>query len=165
MIRRPPRSTLFPYTTLFRSTTPTPSETVTPTPFGGVLLVSEVYYDALGTEPDEEWIELYNAGAATIDLTGFKVGDEETQGSSTEGMIAFPIGASIAPGQVIVIANKATAFFALYGFDPDYELVESSGSVPNLTKYSSWATGAVELSNSGDEVLILDAADRSEERR
>jgi hypothetical protein len=130
-----------------------------PTPFGGVLLVSEVYYDALGTEPDEEWIELYNAGAATIDLTGFKVGDEETQGSSTEGMMAFPIGASIAPGQVIVIANKATAFFALYGLDPDYELVESSGSVPNLTKYSSWATGTVELSNSGDEVLILDAAD------
>src|SRR2546430_15969417 len=31
MIRRPPRSTLFPYTTLFRSPTPTPSPTPSPT--------------------------------------------------------------------------------------------------------------------------------------
>src|SRR2546430_11355843 len=37
MIRRPPRSTLFPYTTLFRSvlTTMTPSDTSTCMPFAG----------------------------------------------------------------------------------------------------------------------------------
>src|SRR5436189_3952229 len=34
MIRRPPRSTLFPYTTLFRSTIPSPTE---PDPTGGVV--------------------------------------------------------------------------------------------------------------------------------
>ena len=42
--------------TLIATPTPSKTETVIPTPFGGVLLVSEVYYDALGTEPDEEWI-------------------------------------------------------------------------------------------------------------
>src|SRR5215211_9082159 len=37
MIRRPPRSTLFPYTTLFRSPPCSPSSTTTPSPSGWPL--------------------------------------------------------------------------------------------------------------------------------
>ncbi len=48
------------------------------------LLVSEVLYDAVGTEPDKEWIEIYNAGASAIDLSNYKVGDEETPGGFSE---------------------------------------------------------------------------------
>jgi len=122
------------------------------------LLISEALYDALGTEPDEEWIEIYNAGASTIDLSNYKVGDEEEQGAG-EGMLQFPAGTSINPGQVIVVANKATAFFGVWGFDPDYEMVESDEAVPDMIPYTAWATGSVRLSNSGDEVLILDDGD------
>lgn len=144
--------------TLLASLTPGPSSTATPSgPV--VLLVSEVLYDPTGAEPDQEWLELFNAGAYAINLADYKIGDEETPGGG-EGMYRFPPQAALAPGQVLLIANKASAFFAVYGFWPDYELRESDGDVPNLLKYSSWASGSIELVNSGDEVLILDAADR-----
>jgi hypothetical protein len=122
------------------------------------LLISEVLYDPLGTEPDKEWIEIYNAGASTIDLSVYKVGDEETPGQG-EGMLQFPTGASANPGQVIVIANKATAFMGFWGFNPDYEMLASDEAVPDMISYLTWAGGKVELRNGGDEMLILDGGD------
>jgi len=122
------------------------------------LLISEVLYDATGTEPDEEWIEIYNAGDSAIDLPDYKVGDEETLGQG-EGMLQFPAGASINPGQVIVIANKAPAFLGLWGFNPDYEMVASDEGVPDMIPYPAWASGEVQLANGGDEVIILDGGD------
>jgi cell division septation protein DedD len=74
-------------------------------------------------------------------------------------MLQFPAGASIAPGQVIVIANKATAFLGVWEFSPDYEMVASDEAVPDMIPYTDWASGQVWLSNSGDEVLILDGDD------
>ena len=121
------------------------------------LVISEVLYDPTGTEPDREWIEIYNLGGTSINLTNYKVGDEETSGG-TEGMLGFPSGASIAPGQVIVIANKATAFSAAYGFNPDYEMLESDPAVPNMVN-TAWASGSVALQNDSDEVLLLDPSD------
>ena len=122
------------------------------------LLISEVFYDAPGTDEDEEWIEIYNPTASAIDLSAYKIGDEEEQGKG-EGMYQFPSEASIPPGGVIVIALKATGFYALYGFNPDYEVTDTDPSVPDMSKYSAWATGKIALSNSGDEVLILDGGD------
>jgi len=122
------------------------------------LLISEVFYDTPGTDEDEEWIEIYNPTASTIDLSVYKIGDEEEQGKG-EGMYQFPPEASIPPGGVVVIALKATGFYALYGFNPDYEVTDTAPSVPDMIKYSTWATGKIALSNSGDEVLILDGGD------
>lgn len=122
------------------------------------LVISEVYYDAVGVEPNGEWIEIYNLSPTSINLAPYKIGDEETQGSG-EGMYQFPSAATIASGQVIVIANRATTFAANYGFNPDYELINSSTGVPDLVKYSSWANGAISLSNSSDEVLLLNGSD------
>ncbi len=123
------------------------------------LLISEVLYDATGAEPEEEWIEIYNAGASPIDLSNYKIGDEEEQGGG-EGMLRFPPGTSINPGQVIVIANKATAFLGVWGFNPDYEMEDSDEGVPDMIPYTDWVMGwGVRLRNGGDEVLILDEGD------
>jgi hypothetical protein len=112
-------------------------------------------YDPFNVEPDGEWIELYNAGDAAIDLSDYKVGDEVVQGNP-EGMYQFPAGATIDPGQVILVANRADVFTTTYGFYPDYELIESNENVPNMSKYQAWAIGLVTLTNPGDEVLVLD---------
>jgi len=122
------------------------------------LLISEVFYDTPGTDSDEEWIEIYNPTLSTIPLSDYKVGDEEEQGGS-EGMYQFPSGASISPGGVIVVALKATGFHALYGFNPDYEVTDTDATVPDMIKYSAWATGKIALGNTGDEVLLLDGSD------
>jgi hypothetical protein len=133
-----------------------------PVIFGGdsaspKLLISEVMYD-VGDEPEEEWIEIYNPGDQEIDLSNYKIGDEETQGSS-EGMLQFPQGHSISPGQVIVIANNAISFFGVYGFNPDFEITDSGSQVPEMIAYASWGTSNIQLSNTGDEVLLLNDSD------
>lgn len=140
--------------------TPTPTNTLNPTPFTHKLLISEVLYDPDGLEPDGEWIEIYNPGSQQIVLSGFKIGDEETRGGS-EGMLAFPQDALIAPGQVLVIANRGTTFFARYQFKPDFEMVHTDPTIPSMQKYLPWASGNVNLLNISphDEVLILDGSD------
>lgn len=123
----------------------------------GTTLISEVFYDTPGADTDEEWIEIFNPTITAIDLTGYKIGDEETAGGN-EGMFAFPSGVSLSAGQKIVVALKSTGFQTLYGFKPDYEIIDTDAAVPNMIEYTAWSNGAISLSNTGDEVLLLNIA-------
>jgi uncharacterized protein len=92
-------------------------------------------------------------------LSSYKVGDEETRGGG-EGMLQFPDGARIEPGQVIVVAQTAAAFQRRWGFLPDYEINDSDPAVPLMRVYSAWANGRLALANDGDELLLLDAQEQ-----
>lgn len=122
------------------------------------MLISEVFYDQIGDLNDEDWIEVYNASGSAVDLSDYKLGDEETPGKS-EGMMRFPGGSWITAGQVIVIATQADAFLREYGFLPDYELSASILEVPDMVPYSTWSSGQVTLDDNSDEVLLLDGYD------
>ena len=100
------------------------------------LLISEVMNNPNGHEPGLEWIEIYNRSIQRINLVGHKIGDSETRGDS-EGMFHFPEGSIIEPGQVVVIANQGLLFSQFYGFQPDYELLDSDQTIPDLVKYGS----------------------------
>lgn len=133
--------------------------TPTPPPPGPThLLISEVFYDTPGTDANEEWIELYNPTNSTVGLWLYRLGDEESRGG-TEGMYQFPDGAVIGPGARIVVAQKATGFRALYGFNPDVEFVDSDDAVPNMSRCLTWASGTLGLNNEGDEVILLDSSE------
>jgi hypothetical protein len=138
--------------------TASPTPTPTSTPTYGILLISEVMVQPGSSEPDGEWVELINTGGGVLDLSTYKLGDEETRGHG-EGMLRFPVGSNLAPGQVIVIANNALNFKATYGFNPDFEMTATNPTVPDMRKVTSWASGTINLANSGDEVLVLDDAD------
>jgi len=133
--------------------------TQTPTPTLARVVISEVLYNLSGAGDDLEWIELYNAGDFSLSLNGHKLGDEEVQ-LGHEGMYRFPDGTVIGPRQVIVVANKAALFRSLYGFPPNYELENTDLDVPELQPYDVWADGQMNLSNLGDEVILLDNADQ-----
>ncbi len=137
---------------------PPPTLSPTPYPFSGRLFISKVMYNPVGDEPENEWFEIYNPDNIVVEISYFKIGDEETPNGS-EGMLIFPENSFIESQQTIVIANHATAFFARYSKYPTYEITESEESVPNLTKYTRWSKGNVNLSNENDEVLLLDGAD------
>ena len=148
-------------------TTPTPEPTLTFTPTltpektsipcGSVnLLISEVLYDpAHYPDPDGEWFEIFNAGNGYLDLSCVKVGDEETLAGG-EGMSDFPETALLAPGGVLIVANRAVDFGAKYGFYPDFELNPSVSAVPDMVRDPDYASGRVDLNNDGDDLLILD---------
>lgn len=121
------------------------------------VLITEVMYGGVDRNPDLEWIEIYSRGQTAISLNGYKIGDGERQGDR-EGMYIFPRNKVLEPAQVIVVASRATDFFSIYGFNPDFEIFDSDQSVPDLRKYKAWAVGNINLSNSGDEVLLLNEA-------
>lgn len=125
------------------------------------LLISQVYYDTIGDDNIEEWVEIFNPTNTTIDLGAYKIGDEETSGGN-EGMYSFPIDSKIQSHEKLVIAKNALGFYALYGKYPDFEITTTDDNVSDfsqtldMTKYSTWASGSLSLTNSGDEILLLD---------
>jgi hypothetical protein len=112
----------------------------------------------IGDEPEGEWIEIFNPEEEPMSLTGVKVGDAAHRGDP-EGMLVFPPGEVIEPGELILIAYQAAEFEESYGFKPDYELSASDPSVKKLVPYNSWAGGQIRLNNSGDEMVLLNGWD------
>jgi hypothetical protein len=152
-----PTPTARPTSTPYIPTTPTAS--LTPLPFGNeCLLISEVLYFPLDANPEGEWFEVYNAGSGPADLYDYKIGDEETRGQG-EGMMRFPPGSVLMGGEIIVIANQAARFYSNYGFYPDFELVNTDATVPDLTSYGDWSSGSINLSQTEDELLLLNQDD------
>jgi hypothetical protein len=132
-------------------------------PSSAALLISEVCFQEPGTSADGEWIEIFNDTPSAIDLSNYKIGDEEANGgtSATEALFQFPSGASIGPGQVQIISGGATRFFTVYGFNPTYETSATDPAVPDMATYSSWDSdgGILNMSNSNDQAVLVDATD------
>lgn len=147
--------------TITPTSTPTPTITPTwePTPAQGRLLISEVLYTYEYNEPASEWIELFNAGGRAISLDGMRIGDQAEPGLY-EGMVGFPAGARLEPGQVIVIANHGLTYYYLFGRQADFEIVESAAGIANMIPDRDWGGGSVSLSNDGDEVVLIDGNGR-----
>jgi hypothetical protein len=79
------------------------------------VVFSEVFYDTPGTDSVEEWIELYNNSLVTVDLSGWKITDNNGSGST----YTIPLGYTIAPGTYFTIAVDSTGFTVLYGYAAD----------------------------------------------
>jgi beta-lactamase superfamily II metal-dependent hydrolase len=89
----------------------------------GNILFSEVYYDTIGTDSEEEWIELYNNSTFTVNIGGWTITDNNGTGTT----FTIPEGETIKPGTLYTIAVNKTGFTALYGYDADLY-----GTIPSL---------------------------------
>ncbi len=74
-------------------------------------------YNESGSDTTGEWIEIYNTGPDAIDLTNYKIGDEEVAMNppfvgESGGMWQFPAGASIPAYGVQIVAVGSTRFSA-----------------------------------------------------
>lgn len=135
----------------------------------GKLVISEVLYNEVGTNYLGEWIEIFNGTSRVIDLTDYKIGDEETrqnpgQGAATEGLFLFPVGATIAPGEVQIVASGAARFFEVYGFYPTYEVGSPNDpawtrvdTVPLMRPYVDWAPlgDRLNMGNTNDQAVLF----------
>jgi predicted extracellular nuclease len=76
-----------------------------PPPTAKVVITELMMNPSAVSDADGEWIELYNAGTSTVDLTGWSVRD------GTAGMADWLTTYTLAPGQYVVVGantNKAT---------------------------------------------------------
>jgi regulation of enolase protein 1 (concanavalin A-like superfamily) len=72
----------------------------------GDVVINEIMYDTVSGDTDDQFVELYNKGTRTVDLTGWQF---------TSGMaFTFPDGATLAPGAYLVIAASKTNLLAHY---------------------------------------------------
>lgn len=81
----------------------------------GRILISEVFYDAAGSDEGKEFIELYNGNDYDCDLSGMEVADGSLSGSP----FAIPGGSLVRAGGYLVIAASRDGFFSLFGAYPD----------------------------------------------
>ncbi|KAB2895618.1 MAG: lamin tail domain-containing protein [Kofleriaceae bacterium] len=133
-------------------------------PMGTHLLISEVK-----TTDASEFIEIYNPTTATIDLRNYYLTDHQSYfllpgvvagnppmptTDNTDFLSRFPVGAMIAPGQVITVASDAVAFEAAFSSVPTYTLEELGNST---AMESVWAGGTPSrgLTNAGEMVALF----------
>jgi phosphatidylserine/phosphatidylglycerophosphate/cardiolipin synthase-like enzyme len=117
-------------------------------------LISEVLYDAYGPD-DAEFIEIVNPTGYSIDLSDYSLGDALSQ-EDYEDVRRFPDNTILGPDETIVVATTATGFWSLFGFYPDFEILDTLSIVPLLIDDPSWGDPGVfiQLGNLGDEVLL-----------
>ena len=90
---------------------------------GGILL-SEVLYDVSSGDDGFEWVELFNSGAGSVDLSGYSLGI----GGTTYITSVVQLAGIIAPGQAFVVGgptsgatNGNPSFDLVVNFSPDFQ--------------------------------------------
>jgi phosphatidylserine/phosphatidylglycerophosphate/cardiolipin synthase-like enzyme/exonuclease III len=103
-----------------------------PTSMMTKIIFSEIYYDTIGTDNVEEYIELYNTQSTTVDLSGWQIMDNVNT-------YTIPQGTFIQGNSYLVIARNSVGFNTLFGHNPD---------VSGLT---------LSLGNTGDKLTLFNA--------
>jgi hypothetical protein len=71
--------------------------------FGNDVIVTEVFFNPSGDEAETEWVELTNVGLVPVDVSDWRLADEDNNSPSDplgSGAIYDPMSASIIPGAV-----------------------------------------------------------------
>lgn len=122
------------------------------------LLISEIFYNPSGLEDDAEYIEIVNPTPFAVNIGGYTIGDTDNP-ADFEDVRIFPNGAVINSLDAIIVARRSSAFFATFGFKPDYEILNTDASVPDLLDDPRWDPNQfLQLGNTGDEVIFKNAA-------
>ncbi len=96
------------------------------------ILISEAMYDPPGSDDNQEWIELYNAGSDAVDITKYTFSDGSS--ATKHGLNVPPKNGGIGslamqPGAYLVIADDAATFEAAYASVAN--VIDSTMSLPD----------------------------------
>ena len=107
---------------------------------GPALLFTEVMYNPASAEDDWEWVEIYNAGASAVDLTGYVFDDANSLAHAAANIA----GGTVAAGEAAILYNADDLTAA------DFEAAWGTGI--NLVPVTGWDVGA--LNNGGDQIAL-----------
>ena len=101
------------------------------------LVISEIMYAPASSQPNWEWLEVYNPGSETLDLSNFILDDDDGTALTAPNIA----GGAIAPGQTAILYNAALN---------QADFTSAWGSGINLVPVTDWP----ELDDSGDSVAL-----------
>ncbi len=104
------------------------------------LVISEIMYNPRSSEDDWEWIEVYNTGNTTADLSGYVLDDNNNLAHTAPNIAS----GSIEPGKTAILYNADDLSAA------DFEA--AWGPEINLIAVTNWQ--AMRLNNDGDQVSL-----------
>lgn len=103
------------------------------------IIITEIMYDPNSSEDNWEWIEIYNAGTETVDLTGFVIDDFNS--------MVHP-SANINSG--VLAAGEQAVLYNVDDVSP-VDFLAAWGTV-NLIPVTNWS--AMALNNGGDKISL-----------
>ncbi len=68
--------------------------------------INELMVNPDGSDAGNEWVELYNAGSQSYDLSGWKLAWYKSSTSSYSGTASLPSGTSLAAGEFLLIGDE-----------------------------------------------------------
>lgn len=149
------------------SVSSTPTSTSTPaTNLEGYLpkiLISEILYDAEGSDNDKEFIELYNPNSVSVDISSWSIQHKSASSSSTSKK-NFENGSTIAPKSFYLIWLGAPSTSSGQVIVPDLKWL--SGSLNNTAATISLVNGSEVIDSvSYSKEIIFAPAGQSLERK
>jgi hypothetical protein len=108
---------------------------------GPSIVISQIFYDTPGNDSKEEWIELFNSTALSVDIGGWELHD------NSSSVYTFPLNTLLLPGQTFALARDLAGYGGVTG-----------GLTPDLTGFS------LSLNNSGDFLVLFDATSQLVDR-
>ncbi len=97
------------------------------------VTISEIMYDPDGSDTNREWVEVYNDGASSVDMTSWKFVEADTN----HGLTGYSGGMTLGAGEYGIIALDAATFAGEYStsgpvFDASFSLINSGGETLSL---------------------------------
>jgi hypothetical protein len=102
------------------------------------IIINEIMYDPSGSDDGHEWIEIYNNGASSADLSGWKFFEDNVNHALT-----------LINGSFVLEPDR----YALIVDDPNKFISDYPGFIGTILD-SSWSS----LSNSGEYIAIKDSS-------
>lgn len=126
------------------SPTPSPAPTPTPVPspnitYSSDVVISEFLVNPDGSDSGEEWVELYNNYSGEIDLSGWILDDESSNGVPGSSAYELPEGTTIGERDYLVIELPEGAFALNNTGGDTLRLIWPNGLVANQVTYAESA--------------------------
>ncbi|BBO35643.1 lamin tail domain-containing protein [Lacipirellula parvula] len=96
-------------------------------PASGSIILSEIMYEPQNGSANREWVELFNTGSSSIDLSGWQFGKPQVNAWTS----AFPTGTTLGAGQALVLTPSASTFDSDWGTGKNRLQVSSFPALPN----------------------------------
>ncbi|MBI2030415.1 lamin tail domain-containing protein [Candidatus Kaiserbacteria bacterium] len=98
----------------------------------GQVVISEFLYDAPGSDDNQEWLEVFNAGSTPVDLSKWKVNDGSNHILNAPPKNGGTGSLTLPPGGYLVLADDATAFIAAHP-SPACAVIDTTLSLGNTS--------------------------------